>query len=198
MALNLVGARSITSFTDGSPESEVCKRFYYDVRDALLQSYNWNFATKMAILAADNTPPIFQRNNAFPLPADWLRTLRPFPEWNTLMLDWIVQVGDDGALRIYTNDPAPLNLRYIAKVYDVTKFSPLFTRALQFRLAGDIAEKLTQSNTKKTELYQQADATITEAKRIQAIETVPADAPTDEWLMARNSGASGPGGYFGW
>lgn len=190
LALGLVGARRIVSFSDGSPEAEACRLFYFDLRDALLQSYNWSFAIQMVALAADAAAPAFDRNASFTLPGDFLRMLRPFDNINSGAIDWVIQQG-----KVYTNFSAPLNIRYVARVFDPTRFSPLFIRALALQLGGDLAETLTQSNTKKDELYTQAQLTISEAKRVQAIESVPADAPLDDFIVARD-GSWGPYGTW--
>lgn len=183
VALGLIGARTIVSFADGTPEADACRLFYFDLRDALLQSYNWAFTITEAQLAADPTAPLFDRTARYALPADYLRLLRPYPESNSFAVDWIIQKGF-----IYSSMTAPLSIRYVARAYDPMTFSPLFIRALQLQLSGDLAEKLTQSNTKKAAQYAMAKEVILEAKRVQAIESVPVDAPTDDFLVARDSG----------
>lgn len=187
VALGHLGCRPITSFTDGTAEANAVRLHYYNARDELIQSYIWDFCIANVAIAADVTPPVFDRANKFPLPADWMRTLRPFPESNTYSIDWIVQAG-----AIYTNQEAPLNLRYVAQINDATRFSPLFRKALALDLAAKMSEALTQSEKKKDSLLAQYKDAINEAKRVQAIQAVPAEQPTDEWLLARDSDLGWP------
>lgn len=191
LALGRLGARRITSLTDGTEEANVVRLFYFDARDQLLEEYNWDFAILEAVLAADATAPLFDRANRFQLPSDYLRMLRPYPERNQITLDWIVQSGF-----IYTNDTAPLNIRYLAQINDPTRFSPSFRTALSLRLAADACEHLTQSNSKKDALLKEFEVAIANAKRIKAIQAVPMDSPMDTWLLARDSDSGGPATGF--
>lgn len=197
-ALGLLGARAINSFTDGTTEANAVQLFYYDVRDELLEAYTWDFAITMAVLAASATPPAFNRANAFALPSDWLRTMTPFPEVNTMDRDWIVQKdpAGGGGLFLFTNDQTPLDFRYVAQIQDPTRFPPLFRKALTFQLAYRMCEPLTQSNSKKADMKTGFDDAIVEAKRIKAIQQVAQDAATDDWITARDSGLGGPQGWF--
>lgn len=179
-ALYKLGAAPISSFSDGNNRSEACNDNYYDVRNALLRAHPWSFAIAQVSLAADNVPPAWGRVNAFALPADFLRMLRPFPEVNLLTLDWVIQ-----GKKIYTNDQSPLYLRYIQLVTDPNIFDPLFREALACSLAVELCETITQSNTKKAGLFQERANIINEAKRAEAIESVPEDPPEDLWLTVR-------------
>lgn len=44
-ALIRIGAAPITTFTDGTAEAEVANALFGPIRDALLSSYSWSFAT---------------------------------------------------------------------------------------------------------------------------------------------------------
>lgn len=181
-ALQKLGAAPIASLTDGSRSAEACNYAYYDVRDAMLEAHPWKFAIAQAAIAADNTPPDgnFGRTNSFTLPADFFRMIRPFPEKDKITLDWIIQEG-----KIYTKDVSPLYLRYIQKVIDPNKFTPLFREALACAVAYEICETITQSNTKKATINQDRAVLIAEAKRTQAIEKMPEEQPDDYWLLVR-------------
>jgi hypothetical protein len=45
-ALILLGAEPISSFNDGTDESNSCDRLYPDTRDSTLVMYPWSFNTK--------------------------------------------------------------------------------------------------------------------------------------------------------
>ena len=67
-ALRLVGASPITSLTDGTNSANVADDLYDEVRDDLLRSHPWNFATQRVKLAKSSTTPTFEFDNAFPVP----------------------------------------------------------------------------------------------------------------------------------
>ena len=70
-ALLKIGAAAIQSFEEKSAEAEVAGALYAPVRDALLSSYPWSFAT-LAGRNAEPTPRMVAAGRRFsfsPLPA---------------------------------------------------------------------------------------------------------------------------------
>lgn len=175
-ALQRVGAASITSLTDNSPEARACSIAYDSNRRDELRKHTWNFAVKRAVLAPDSTAPAFDYTYAFTLPADCLRVLRPA----TSDLDWLIE-----GRKILTNDSSVLNLRYIADITDATQWDSSFYNVIAAALAIDIVEKLTQSNVKKSALISDYKDCVSDAKRVDAFESGPEDAPDDDWWNAR-------------
>lgn len=175
-ALQRVGAASITSLSDNSPEARACSVAYDSNRTDELRKHPWNFAIKRAILAPDATAPLFDYDYAFTLPSDCLRLLRP----NTARLDWQIE-----GRKILTNDGDTLYIRYIYDCQDAAQFDASFYNVVSAAMAVDICEKLTQSNTKKASLAQDYKEAVAKAKKIDAFESGPEDAPDDEWWIVR-------------
>ena len=72
-ALIRLGAAPISSFLDGTTESEIAGALYAPVRDALLSAYGWSFATAQVDLIKLSQAPLADYQNAFQLPNDFLR-----------------------------------------------------------------------------------------------------------------------------
>jgi len=175
-ALQRVGATTILSISDNSPEARACSVAYDSNRRDELRKYKWNFAISRVVLAPDATAPAFDYTYAFSLPSDCLRVLRP----PTPGLDWQVE-----GRKILTNYDDILNLRYIKDVTDVTQFDAAFYNVVVAALAVDIVERLTQSNVKKRNLVEEYNDAVVMAKRVNAFEAGPEDAPDDDWWIAR-------------
>lgn len=175
-ALQRVGATTILSLSDNSPEARACSVAYDSNRRDELRKHPWNFAIKRAVLAPDTTAPAFDYTYAFTLPTDCVRLLRPA----TPDLDWQVEGG-----KILTNDSNTLYLRYVADITDPTLWDPSFYNVVAGALAIDICERLTQSNTKKQLLIQQYQDDVRTARRMNAFESGPKDAADDDWWIAR-------------
>ena len=175
-ALQRVGAASILSLSDNSPEARACTIAYDSNRRDELRKHKWNFALARVILAPDSTAPVFDYDYQFTLPSDCLRVIRP----NTADLDWQVE-----GRKILTNDSDTLYLRYIYDVTDVTQWDASFYNVCAAALAVDICEKLTQSNTKKQLLQSEYQDAVKVARRMDAFEGGPEDAPEDGWWIAR-------------
>lgn len=180
-ALQKLGAKRITSLSDDSTNARACNASYEIVRDAELRSHPWTFATARASLAADSTEPDWGRENSFTLPSDYINILPPYPEDNMESLDWEVEGG-----KIYTDDSAPLYIRYTSRVSDTSLFDSLFIEALAASLAFEMCEELTQSNSKKESLRSDYDRIIGRAKKRNAMEKVSATPPLDSWITVRS------------
>lgn len=179
-ALQLLGAKRIVSLTEDSRNARAINAAYEPVKKAELRKHTWGCATKRVQLAADATPPAFDRANYFTLPADYIRLLPPDPEANYNTLDWVIE-----GKKIVTNDSAPLNVRYIYDVTDPNEMDVLFREAFAARLAMELCEEITQSNSKMSTAMAKYDETINEAKRANAIEKASEKPPEDDWVTVR-------------
>jgi hypothetical protein len=175
-SLQKVGAASIMSLTDNSREARACAKAYDICRRDELRKHVWNFALKRAALAADTTAPAFGKAYRFPLPADCLRVLLP----GGMPVDWILE-----GRSILSSSAGPLNLRYVADVTDCTMFDACFYTTLAISVAIDICEPLTQSNSKRQVLDTEYKDAVSAARRVDAFETLPAEAVLDAWWLAR-------------
>jgi len=176
-ALQHLGALRIASLDETSVEARACNNAYEPVRDALLRSHPWSFAIKRASLAADATDPEFDPpGTRYPFPTDALRILLP----NSTDCDWTIE--DRYILSDWT---APLEVRYVAQITDPNTMDPLFREALAAKLAIEMCEEITQSNTKLAGLLEKYKDIIHDAKRSNAIERPAQDLREDDWLTAR-------------
>ena len=146
MALSRLGEESISNITDNDTRAISCRVHYELVRDALLRSHPWNFATARAELSATTTPP-FKWDYAFILPDDFLRL--------------ITFNGVDAAMAVYEytleegkilTEASSAKITYVKKITDPTLFDPLFTEVLTFRLASAIAMDITSEPSKRDEM----------------------------------------------
>ena len=154
---------------------------YEQARDSELRAHPWSFARTRVKVAADSTNPVFGPAKRYALPVDCLRIL-PTNGFDSsdVQDDWQIE-----GRFIVTNDTSPINLVYIKKVTDENVFDVLFTELLVARIAMDVAEKVTQSNTKKEEAAAHYNEVRKEAKRVNAFESPPQEFPQDSWLTAR-------------
>jgi len=94
--------------------------------------------------------------------------------------DWTIERGF-----IVTADAAPLQIRYIADITDPTMYDAAFDEAFAAYLAVECCDEITQSNTKKKLVVDDADKQIKIAYRIGAIEKGPQEVVQDTWLDSR-------------
>lgn len=170
LALQKVGSRGIMSLTEDSREARACRKAFDSNRRAELRKHPWKFAIKRIVLAPDSAAPAFDYLYRFTLPSDCVRVL--FPRDYTL--DWVVE-----GRSILTNfGGGVLNLRYISDIEDATLWDPAFYDMVAISLALDLVETLTTSTGKKQLLEEDYEDAVTEAKKANAFEMLPA-APSD-------------------
>jgi hypothetical protein len=184
LALQKLGAARIVSMSENSRNAKTVNACYEALRDTELRKYLWNFAKRRASLAASSTAPAFTFAHAFPVPADSLRVIKPV----RLGLDWTIE-QHDGGVAILTNDGAPLQIRYLARVTNPALFDPSFVEMLACKIAWHCCEDITQSNTKKAALTEEYNVHRADARRTNAFELPSLEEPEDSWLAARQGGS---------
>ncbi len=152
---------------EGSAQADHCAQFYPVARDAMLEMHAWGFATKRIALATlglgDDQPASWLY--AYALPSDCIRPLAillPSSLDDTDTQDFEQEVKIDGTKLIYSNT-ADATLRYISKITDSTKFTPLFVMALSYLLASYLSGPVTKDVKIKEFMFKLALASIPSA-----------------------------------
>jgi hypothetical protein len=125
---------------ESSVQAEACKKFYPVARDVALEAHPWNFAVRRTTPAAI-TNSVDSWRYAYQVPNGIIRpiaVLLPSSSDDDQTQDYVIESLDTGDLVLYTNVDTP-TLKYIARVTDTTKFSPMFVSALSWLLASYLA-----------------------------------------------------------
>ena len=141
-ALSKLGAERITSLEDDTKEGRLCKEQYEKIRDALLQSHPWNFASKRITIASDATPPAFEYSQRYQFPNNFMRLSRIGERWDHQDLDF--EIEEDFIL---IDETSPLKIVYVTDFENVSKFTAKFITALSYKLAQLMAFELTGNGT---------------------------------------------------
>jgi hypothetical protein len=189
VALTLLGEARILSLDDDVKPAREAKAIFTSQRDKLLAAYNWSFAKTRAQLSADATAPAFEWDYAYTMPAECLRLLQVGDEYAGI--DLTDYRGANTALftiegrKILTSLGAPLNIRYVQRITDTTMFHVCFNELLSARLAEELCEPLTQSDSKRARAIEFRKESLRDAIRANAIELPPQKLADDEWVMSR-------------
>lgn len=122
--------------------------------------------------------PDFTWAARYSLPSDYLDLVSVEPRLT--QQDYIVE-----GLELLTDITITVPIRYIARVKDPTAFDSLLISAFEARLASEIAEELTQSNTKAQALFESWQDILKTAKKSNTRERSPSNFETDVWDLAR-------------
>jgi|TARA_R110000803_G_scaffold34612_3_gene75464 ubiquitin len=181
LALQRVGAKTISALSEDSTAGRACNRVYTQARDSELRAHPWAFARERVQVAADSVNPAFGAARRYALPSDNLRILPTNGRDGTDTQDDFEIFGKF----IHTDHSSPIRLNYIKRITDENTFDALFVELLIARIAMDVSEKVTQSNRKKDDARLHYKETQKEARRVNAFERPPQTPPTDTWLTAR-------------
>jgi hypothetical protein len=181
-ALEHLGADPIVNITDDTKEAKALKRVWEDSLKAFLVEHPWHFAKKRAALPASATKPAWGFASGYPVPADFLRLLQIKG-----YRDFSLEADPTGTDWILSNAPSPLMILYLYNLTDTNRLPPHAVEALSRRLALDIVEDITQSNTKKQAAEEEYLNALAIAKRVNGLQKSPDALPAGSWLIARRS-----------
>ncbi len=179
-ALIRIGAAPITSFDDGTAESEIAGALFGPVRDALLSSYSWSFATGQVALVKLETAPVADYQNAFQLPFDYLRIISAGTGTRGRGLNYRI-----ARKALHTNADS-LILTYIFRP-DEEEFPPFFDAALIARLAAEFTIPLTENTSRAESMYRLAENEFARARQTDAQQDSPNRIENFTLIEARES-----------
>jgi len=166
-ALMRIGCAPISSFDDGTAESEIAGALYAPARDALLSAYGWSFATGQVQLAVLDDAPLADYQHAYGLPNDFLRAMSAGSGGKGRGLSYRISRN-----ALHTDSDSVL-LTYIF-LPDESEFPPFFAAALIARLAAEFCIPLTESTTRAEAMMRLAEDEFRKAKQIDAQQDTPA------------------------
>lgn len=181
-ALIKLGEATITALTEDSKPARLANAVYSDIRDAILSAHPWNFAIAEASLAADGTDPTWTYDYRYALPETPVKCLR------VLRIEDDDQEGVEWEVfgrYIYTDEGAPLRIKYLSQVTDAGQYPPHFVEVFAARLAAELAEALKQSSTMTQAMWELYERKLREARTVDAQEGTPQTITANQWLAAR-------------
>lgn len=182
--MRLLKAGRITSLTDGSNNANAANDVFVEVRDDLLRAHNWDFASRLIKLAQSSTTPVFEFDNAYALPADWIRTVSVSDNdaGTGTILYREAEVAGQGVLLSSADD---LWLDYVYRVTDPNRMPPDFRTVFAYELALAIPGVSNLSVAREERLEKRAVRRLNRAKHSDAMGSAPKRRPVGSWVTAR-------------
>ena len=90
---------------------------------------------------------------------------------------------------LHTDDGDTVPIKYIFRQLDVTQYRPALENALAYRLALELNEELTQSNTKRENAFKEWEIFLDRAQHTDSLEQSPKPIQEDDWITSRLSGS---------
>ena len=181
-ALNLLGASTISAFTDDSKNARLVNQRYENVRNRVFRSHAWNCLHKRVQLAQNSTAPVIEYSNAYALPSDCLRVLKVH-NGTTDSIASSIDYAVEG--RKIKTDEGTVFLVYIAKITDPNEYDTYLVEALAAAIAADIAYAITNNATLANNYQNVADERLREARFVDATENSLGTIESNEFTDAR-------------
>jgi hypothetical protein len=165
-ALIRLGAQPITSFDDGTAESEIAGALFGVVRDALLSAYSWSFALGQANLSRLESAPLADYQYAFQLPSDFLRAMSAGAGGRGRGLNYRI------TRNVLHSNADVVTLTYIFRP-DEEEFPPYFDSVLISKLSAEFCIPVTENTSRAETLTRMADLEFQRARQIDAQQDSP-------------------------
>ena len=184
-ALGFLGARSVASERENTPEAIQCRLFWDPARRQVLRDFPWSFAQRRAWLARQPLPAGYEREFrfAYGLPRDTLKAHEVRHEGISRRPFALAQ-GEDGCPCLLTDASRAL-LLYTADVRQSALFDDLFAHTLARRLACLVAVPLLKNNSQKVAELEKLYAESLPRAREAAAAELGAARRGDAWIAAR-------------
>lgn len=157
MALSRIGnGQRIDSLDENTTQAEQCNAFYEHSRDFVLRAdCDWGFATAYSNLARVEVSPTTEYLYAYAVPIDCLR-IRRIVNQGWPVIDWPYcnahanlparltnyRVINGTSNRLIATNAETVDLEYTLRVEAPELFDPVFTSALAWKLAANIAPSI--------------------------------------------------------
>ncbi|BAQ85506.1 tail tubular protein A [uncultured Mediterranean phage uvMED] len=181
-ALNLLGASTISAFTDDSKNARLVNQRYEPVRNRVFRSHAWNCLHKRVQLAQNSTAPVVEYTYAYALPSDCLRVLKVHNGTTDSIasnLDYKLE-----GRNIVTNE-GTVFIIYIAIDTDPNNYDTYLQESISHQLAADLAYAVTNNATLADKYMVRADERLREARFIDATENSLGTIESSEFTDAR-------------
>lgn len=137
MALSRLGATTISSLTDNTPEAKLCNTIFDTLAKRTMVQGSWATTIKRVALAQTSNTPAFGYSYEYQLPVD------------PLCLK-VLNINEDSPVTPYSIegdklliDDSTVKIRYIGYLTDPEDYGPLLTEAIEINLAAYLAMPIT-------------------------------------------------------
>lgn len=168
-----------------SVEESLCARWYDVTRRELLRSHPWSFARTRTTLLRNTTAPAFEYEDAYDLPADFLRLLYTGDDVYMENREYTIENGQI----LMNNSGDSLAIVYVKDVTSVAKMDALFVDALAAELTVKLAPALLgMKPATQSYLVSERDRILRQVRSINGQENPVKVIHKSDLITARNRG----------
>lgn len=148
-ALLMLGASPISSFTDGTDESNVCDRLYPDIKIKTLASYPWSFSFKKVQLGRLLTTPTNEYKYEYQMPSDMIGVPRAAYNTGSVNSHPVREYRLMGSTILTNYESVYIDYQYNVPEYALPHY---FVQLLKYQIAWHLCTPITDQ-TEKTDYW---------------------------------------------
>jgi hypothetical protein len=180
-ALILIGEEGISSFEDGTAQSDVANAMYEDVARTALTNSRWRFATKQAVLNRVVSAPTGRFDAAYQLPGDLLMLSAVTVGDHPIKYD---TYGDKVFCDASENEELIADYIYRADEADWPSF---FVIAVEYAMAAVFAVSIARDSGLASLMEQKAQFYMIQARRLDSQQQTNRKLNTSRFIAQRRS-----------
>lgn len=178
-ALFLMGADSISSFTESTTEAKVANALYEDIVQSSFASHRWRFATKQASVSKLDVVPTGRYSASYHIPSSCVTV-------NAVTLNHFPVEYDIYQNKIYCDETQDLVIDYIDRVPE-SDWPSYFTTAVEFSLAATFAITIARDASLSQLMEGKANLLFTKARNIDSQQQTTRKLNTSRFIAQRRS-----------
>jgi len=180
-ALFLMGADSISSFTEATPEAKVANALYEDIVQSSFASHRWRFATRQATLTRLDAKPTGRWDAAYHIPSSVVTVTAVTV--NEIPIEYDVY---QNKINCDESESSTLIMDYVERVSE-TDWPSYFTTAVEFSLASTFAITLARDASLAQLMDAKAQQLFTKARNIDSQQQTTRKLNTSRFIAQRRS-----------
>ena len=180
-ALFLMGADSISSFTESTPEAKVANALYEDIVQSSFASHRWRFATRQATLTRLESEPAGRWGASYFIPSSVVTVTAVTV--NDAPIEYDVY---QNKINCDESETSTLIMDYVERVSE-SEWPSYFTTAVEFSLASTFAITLARDASLAQLMDVKAQQLFTKARNIDSQQQTTRKLNTSRFIAQRRS-----------
>lgn len=180
-ALFLMGADSISSFTESTPEAKVANALYEDIVQSSFASHRWRFATRQATLTRLDSEPAGRWDASYFIPSSVVTVTSVTV--NDIPIEYDVY---QNKINCDESETSTLIMDYVERVSE-SDWPSYFTTAVEFSLASTFAITLARDASLAQLMDAKAQQLFTKARNIDSQQQTTRKLNTSRFIAQRRS-----------
>ena len=180
-ALFLMGADSISSFTESTPEAKVANALYEDIVQSSFASHRWRFATRQATLTRLDSEPSGRWDASYFIPSSVVTVTAVTV--NDIPIEYDVY---QNKINCDEGEASTLIMDYVERVSE-SEWPSYFTTAVEFSLASTFAITLARDASLAQLMDVKAQQLFTKARNIDSQQQTTRKLNTSRFIAQRRS-----------